>query len=71
MCTNPSLAQSTGEVMRLLNHTVAALAVAAVAPHADAQSRAPPAPPSCGEGCTRWVFESAVDTHGARCLDGE
>eukprot|EP00035_Acanthoeca_spectabilis_P039687 m.64227 g.64227 ORF g.64227 m.64227 type:complete len:489 (+) comp9706_c0_seq1:1521-2987(+) len=30
----------------------------------------PPAPSTCGVGCRRWVFPDAVDTHGARCLDG-
>lgn len=30
----------------------------------------PPAPSTCGAGCRRWVFPDAVDTHGARCLDG-
>ena len=26
--------------------------------------------PQCGVGCQRFVFDSAIATHGARCLDG-
>ena len=29
-----------------------------------------PPPPSCGRGCQRFVFDDAVESHGARCLDG-
>jgi acetyl esterase/lipase len=31
---------------------------------------AAPPPPSCGRGCQRFVFDDAVESHGARCLDG-
>eukprot|EP00040_Diaphanoeca_grandis_P025423 m.140846 g.140846 ORF g.140846 m.140846 type:complete len:451 (+) comp30142_c0_seq1:212-1564(+) len=28
------------------------------------------ATPNCGAGCERFIFDDAVQTHGARCLDG-
>jgi hypothetical protein len=44
---------------------------ARVLPAADHSSTPPSPPPStCGEGCKRWVFPDAVETHQARCLDG-
>jgi hypothetical protein len=55
----------------LLLHAVVVATVATVHTAAPPAPPTPPTPSSCGEGCKRWVFDDAVDTHGARCLDGE